>query len=87
MLAQYFLDHAIESVCAGLLMLVAFLVRFYFSSIRLAIAELKGRFDSLDERSDGHHTKIAVIENEMRALWRTVDPPRRLSDHLNGGKD
>jgi hypothetical protein len=84
---SFVLDHVIESIVLTSFGCLTFLVRHFFSSIQKEISKLGGRFDSLDERSDKHHTKIAVMENEMRAIWRTLDPPRRMSDHINGGDE
>ena len=84
MTTQYLLDHGIEALCLGALALLTFLVRSFFTSIRSSIDKLSGRFDAIDARSNGHGESIAVIKSELRAVWRTMDPPQRLSDHING---
>ncbi len=75
-MTQLILDHLFEALSGGMLTLLAFLVN-----------RLIGRFDSLETRAHAHTTEIAVVKNEMKALWRAVDPPPRMSDHFNGGDD
>ncbi len=72
-MTQLILDHLFEALSGGMLTLLAFLVN-----------RLIGRFDSLESRAHGHTTAIAVIKNELGAVWRALDPPRRFSDHANG---
>ncbi len=72
-ITQLILDHLFQALSGGMLTLLAFLVN-----------RLIGRFDSLEARAHGHTTEIAVIKSELGAVWRTLDPPRRMSDH-NGG--
>lgn len=87
MIQQFLLDHLIEGLVLTSFGALTFLVRAYFSSIQKAIERLAGRFDALDDRSDKHHTEIAVIRSELKALWRTIDPPLRTSDYRNGGSE
>ena len=93
-MAEQFMDHLLEAILAASFALCAFLVRSFFSRIhgdlrdlKSSIDKLSGRFDGLREEARETTTALAVTQQELRAVWRTLDGGRRVSDHLNGEED
>lgn len=64
----------------GLVTLFFFLIRSYFNRMLTDISKLTGSVETM--RRDLHDTReeMIVARSEIKALWRTVDAPRRASD-------
>lgn len=74
------MEHIIDAIAVGLVGLVGFLLTSFFSRPREDFVELKssvdklsGRLDVLTESVHRETTETAVMKQELRAVWRSID--------------
>lgn len=51
-----------------------------FQSVEKDIARIEGSIKTIDDRSHKSYEKLVEIQSELKAVWRTIDPPSRTSD-------
>lgn len=81
----------LQGIGIGLMGLFAFLARSFvsrihddFKDLKSSVDKLCGKLDAIQDDYRELSTRVAVTRQEVRALWRTVDAPQRVSDTGNG---
>jgi hypothetical protein len=67
------LDYTISALVALAMGGFTLLVRSYFDRIHRDMLSLEGKVDLLSKQLGEHTTKLALVQQELKALWRFAD--------------